>query len=138
MRAIVLVDLHNKHGQMIYDYFNSFGFEIEWYDPDYFIKNIEKFESYANRVFCIPTAWENIPEFFDEIFQKILNNGNLAIAAKDFEYKYPWTLNNVICADRSIEMPLGPVKSMTGTSGYCVYLTLLSLVVPSYIEKHFQ
>lgn len=137
-QQIILIDKDNFHKEIILNLFkNEFypylknNIKITFMDEANIDFNIK------NSIICVPIAFEKV-----DIKKWIkLANNNIVIAAVDEEYQYPWCISNIFSANYTLhwatninEQDIG----ITGTSVYCVFLSILALNGKDFLLKFIK
>ena len=137
-KRIILIDEDNSHKDLMINLFkNEFypylkdNINISFMD----VNNIDF--SLKDNIICVPIAFEKV-----DIKKWIkLGNNNIVIAAVDEEYLYPWSISNIIPANYMIHWATNMDEhdiGITGTSAYCVFLSILALNGKDFLLKYIK
>ena len=87
---------------------------------------LQKYENQKNLVICLPLAWNDTK--YNKIIKKMAIN-NIVISPYDNNFIYPWSLPNVICANKNQEWFYSNEQhQQILINGYSVDTVLLSIV----------
>lgn len=142
-KSIILIDFDNEHGQKMYallkNPFNQGVINNVIWEKIESISDIAaisfRYRNAVDRIFCIPLAWED--DTYNH-YISILTMNNIVIASKDDELLYPWSLDSVHCASKSVTVESsvnGQGFTLTGTSPYSAIMAIVALNGRSQLKR---
>ncbi len=137
-KEIILIDENNEHKEAMlklfknefYPYLNN-NINVSFMDSNKINFNIK------NKIICVPIAFNkvNLKKWIE------MANNNIVIAAYDEEFLYPWNISNIFTADYSLHWAMNMNEhdiGITGTSVYCVFLSILALNGKDFLSKYMK